>query len=151
VTLEPFSNQERPVSHPVKNIERPFTGKMAAGLKFQPTSAIQRAGFESLQEEFKSLYGAGDGKSQVTLEFGKTIHNSSYKTVQRSAITNIETVMSSMPITKPKKAGKKKEEAPPEPASPDPADKKKKKGKKEKPSDVPDVPKMLIGPDMTPE
>ena len=55
-----------------------------------------------------------------------------------------------MPVSKPKK-GAKKEAPAPEPASPDPAEKKKKKGKKEKPSDAPVFPKMLVGPDMTPE
>jgi hypothetical protein len=59
--------------------------------------------------------------------------------------------MSYMPITKPKKGTKKKEEpAKDEPNSPSPGGKKK-KAKKEKPSDVPDAPPMYVGPDMTPE
>jgi hypothetical protein len=83
----------------------------------------------------------------ASLKFGKSIHNSSYKQVPRSAITDIEGVMSTMTIAKPKKGKKKEEAAPAEPTSPD--DKKKKK-KKEKPSDLPDAPPMLVGPDMTP-
>ena len=51
-SIEPFSNQERPTTHPIDNITRPFTGKMQAGSKFQQVqSAIAKAGMDTLNIE----------------------------------------------------------------------------------------------------
>ena len=70
-----FSNQERPVSHPVKSIHRPFTGAVLEGsLKPLPIkSALTKAGMESLTDEIKALYRTNDTISQAAeLKYGKS-------------------------------------------------------------------------------
>jgi hypothetical protein len=52
---------------------------MQAGIKFQPASAIQRAGFAALEEECAPLYENDERRSMASVKFGKSIHNSSYK------------------------------------------------------------------------
>lgn len=94
---------------------------------------------------------ANDAQSQASLHFGKSIHNSSFRDVPRSAIAEVGAILATMPVGKAKK--KKKTDAPAGgDAGPD-AGSKKKKGKKggPKPSDAPDVPPMVVGPPMRPD
>lgn len=100
----------------------------------------------------------GGLQSQLSLKFGKTIHNSGYKEVPNSAIQDVAKLLSTMPEVKGKKKKKKaaaEEPGPTETPAPDEdgggKKKKKKKGKKEKPSDVPEWPPLMIGPPMTAE
>lgn len=130
------------------------------------TTGINAASeYAQLADEVKALFTQKDNsKSLSNLHYGRSIHNSSFQEVPRSAVNTVSRIVSAMPVPKVKKKKKKKASAddPDAPGADEPAEagaeggdgaKKKKKKKKAKKkatkSAYPEFPPMMRGPELT--
>lgn len=131
---------DRPISMPVKRVDRPFSSSLEPGVTFQPKKVLQSAALASIPEDDlrRKLYHSKDVRySGSTLKFGKSINNScAFDDIiddKRGSILSIAKVMDSMPqpkVPKKSKAQLKEEAAAAAGAGGDDGAKKKKKGKK---------------------
>jgi hypothetical protein len=101
---ENFSNLDRPISMPVKRVDRPFSSSLEPGVTFQPKKLLQSAALASIPEDDlrKKLYPSKEVRqSGSTLKFGKSINNScafdELLDNKDTSILNIAKVMEGMP------------------------------------------------------